>query len=453
MKKRTNSIIEAFLAFSEQHQLFSTKDQILVATSGGLDSMVLTHLFLAVDQPIALAHVNFRLRGEESEKDEAFIRAFAEQHQLELRVHHADTTAFAEVNQQSIQMAARQIRYDWFEALRQAYGYDAIATAHHLNDSMETVLYNWTKGTSIKGLTGIPVRNGQIIRPLLFASRAELETFALAQNIEYRSDASNFETKYARNQIRLEVIPRLKDINQSLEKTFQTTQQYLQDTQALFEWAVHTWRQSVVEEHSDHWIIKTNVLENAPTPSTLLFEWLAPFGFNSDQIKQLWNIHHQSGRIFLSATHQIITGHQHIRMEAIPVQSTPSQFQILASDQALDLGTEVWEFEMLTQRPTTFPHPSDGIVLDYDTLQFPLTVRKWQAGDRFCPLGMAGKHQKVQDFFTHQKLSLSEKASAWIIQSEEKICWVAPYRIDDRFKLTHHTNRYFSLKRTIKEFS
>lgn len=299
-------MLDRLKSFVETHQLFQAEDRVLLAVSGGADSVVLAHLFSNAGFGFAIAHCNFQLRGEASDGDEAFVKKLANDLSCPFFSTRFDTQKVMAERGQSMQIVARELRYEWLEEIRLQNDYQYIATAHHLNDSIETALYNFTKGTGIRGLHGIPHKNGAIIRPLLFATREEIEAYLATQGLTHREDQSNRERKYSRNQIRLDVIPLLKEINPGLEKTMQQNFRNLRETQWLFEFAAAQFHEKLVREIADGLAIQVLPLRQHPAGLTLLHEWLSPYGFTTDQLESALFENTQTGAIFYSKTHRLL---------------------------------------------------------------------------------------------------------------------------------------------------
>jgi tRNA(Ile)-lysidine synthase len=428
-------VLEQFLNHIERHSLWKPADRILLAVSGGIDSMVMLHLFQQAGFTIAVAHCNFQLRGKDADGDEAFVSASAQQLNIPFFVNRFETAQYAEVTKLSIQMAARELRYAWFEELMDKYRFNVLATAHHLNDSLETVLLNWVHGTSLEGFTGIPVKHGCIIRPLLFASREQIEQYAKENNITWREDVSNQSDDYQRNFIRHQVIPVLKEINPSLEST---VQRGFTKSLADINWiqqGFDGWKEKYTSIAHDKVTIHKEYFTGLLHEASALWKFIKTFGFNydtcADVVKSLAG---QPGKRFFSSTHQLvidrdlllITPHS-IALDDITIEADQSEAQ---------LGS--WRMEI--SRSTTFQKSAapNQATLDVSHINFPLTWRPWKAGDAFYPLGMNNR-KKVSDFLIDLKLSRTDKDSVTVLESQGEIIWVAGYRIDNRFKITDHT--------------
>lgn len=439
---------DAFLAYATKEKLFTTEDKLLLAISGGVDSMVMAHLLYSLGYKTGLAHCNFGLRGAASDGDEDMVRSVADRYQVPFFSIRFETAKFAQKEKQSIQVAARTLRYKWLKEVRLEQKFQYIATAHHLNDALETFFYNFAKGCGIKGLLGIPAKNGAIVRPMLFAEKKQILEYAEEHRIEYREDASNAQTKYARNKIRHKAIPVFQAINPQFEQTGAENLQRLKEAARLIDWVVEKFKQTTFEVQEDKIYIKTDSLEDfGEAQSTVLYECLSVYGFNNGHIQGLKiALTGQPGKIFTSATHRLLVDRQRLILEKLPAPQV-SSYQLQQEDEELmvDKGRFILKKEIGV--PSSLPTDPFCIIMDADRLCFPLTIRHWQEGDSFRPLGMKGKHQKLQDFFSNHKITLFEKQRIWIVENgDNQICWVVGYRLDDNFKVTPATKAHLILK-------
>ncbi len=438
-------MLAGFKHFIEKEKLCGSEEKLLLAVSGGLDSVVMSFLFKQAGFRFGIAHCNFQLRGRDSDEDEQFVKQLAEQLQAPFYSTRFETKNVAKQLKKSIQLAARELRYQWLEEIRKTHGFAAIATAHHLNDSIETILYNFTKGCGIRGLHGIPPKNGAIIRPMLFASRSVIENFAQQHQLTYREDTSNLSVKYMRNKIRHEVIPILRMINPSFEKTVEENIIRLKETEAIFLQAIERIREDLVNQKDELIFIDYKKIPSAGKP-TILFELIHPYGFNNDQVRQILEDHAtSSGTQFFSDSHRLVIGREHYILSP-KVLYQPGELEIHKTTRQLTVLHKTFIFSILKEVPSTFSTNLNEAVLDYEQLKFPLKLRRWKRGDRFQPFGMKGHSQSLQDFFTHQKLSIPEKEKVWILESDGTICWVVGMRIDERYRVTAQTNTCFSIR-------
>ncbi len=432
-------MVEKFKAFCQKHELVTPNTTTLIALSGGLDSVVLCKLFHLTNWPFAIAHCNFKLRGDASNQDHVFCQALAENYGVSFYSTLFDTANVATERKESIQLTARNLRYTWLEEIRAQHQYTNIATAHHNNDRIETFLYNFTKGTGVRGLRSIPEKNGKIIRPLLFSSKEELMAFAKTHDLKYREDASNTSTKYNRNKIRLEAIPVLKEINPNLEHTALRNFDHLKDLEQIYLWAMNQWRSQILEKTVAGYKISLPKLLNSPAPSSILYELVQPFGFQNEQVQNILSDHKvNSGAQFFSKSHRLLINRQELLIEKTNT-TQDSIFEIPQNHSSLTTGKEQFSFEWNISVPNQFSNQKNIALLDQEKLQFPLLLRRWKAGDSFCPLGMKGQRQKLKDFFINAKLSRFEKEGIWLLVSGEEICWIVGHRMDERFKITADT--------------
>lgn len=422
----------------------------LLAVSGGLDSMVLWDMFSQAELPYAVAHCNFQLRGAESNADEAFVREQAAKRGVSFYSTRFDTRAFAQKQQLSTQEAARNLRYDWLQALSAEKMHSHIVTAHHLDDSLETFLYNFTKGSGLKGLLGIPEKNQKIIRPLLSISRESLELYYQSRQLNHREDASNATDKYQRNKLRHHVLPVLYEINPGLAERFLRNTEILQDTYQLFQEQVQDQKQKVWKEEANQVRIDLSALQNHPALSTLLYEWLQGFQFHANQTKQMVDCLHrqQIGARFFSTSHELLVDRAALLLRRRKKQAD-KYYPIPVDSQIFHLPEGVLHIHYHEGQPKQFTKSAWQACFDAGALQFPLQLRHWKAGDKFAPLGMGGKHKKIQDLFSDHKVDRFEKQSTWLLTDAlDRICWVIGLQMDDRFKITASSKAYYHISYT-----
>ncbi|PKQ46286.1 tRNA lysidine(34) synthetase TilS [Confluentibacter flavum] len=420
---------------------FFKDKRLLIAISGGMDSVVLTYLCHELQLNIALAHCNFNLRGKESDADEDFVLQLAEDLDLEVFVESFDTNQYAKDYKRSIQMAARELRYNWFLELGDQLGFDYILTAHHADDNLETFLINFTRGTGLEGLTGIPEINGKFVRPLLPFSREDLETFAKEKHIEWRDDSSNASTKYLRNKLRHDVIPILKEINPNILRNFETTQLNLKDSQDIVADSIDAFLKKASHiSKGSHAQFKISEFKRKHNPKAYLFEVFKDFGFTE------WNdvlnlLDAQSGKQVFSEQWRLIKDRDYLLLSDIQTK-TYEKISILKTDKNVEapFGTLVFN-----DVDTVSESPKHTIYVDRDKLHFPLTLRTWEEGDVFFPLGMSGK-KKLSKYFKDEKLSLLDKENTWLLCFGDDIVWVIGKRADDRFKVTENTKQILKIE-------
>jgi tRNA(Ile)-lysidine synthase len=438
-------MLEQFLNHINQNGLCDKSDTILLAVSGGVDSMAMLYLFREAKFDVAVAHCNFQLRGKESDGDEEFVRQVCKELDIPFFCRRFETEAYAWENTLSIQMAARNLRYEWFEELLVRNSYRCLATGHHFDDSIETILLNLTRGSAIDGLAGIPVRNGNVIRPLLFASRKQIEKYAELKGLVWREDLSNLTDDYQRNFIRHQVVPKLKELNPSLEATWQSGIEKIQGDLDLLHMAFEDWREEFTTESVERITIQKMAFASFPRGGSLLWRFIKTFGFNFEQSKEvIASLYGQPGKRFISSSHLLVIDRELLIITAL--QHDWSEVTIEKKQVQSELGPWHLEMETIQQLPVVIDEKD--AYLEESLLTFPLTWRKWRPGDTFYPLGMDHK-KKLSDFFIDKKVSIADKELITVLESDGKIVWVAGYRIDDRFKVTPNSTSIlkFTLRR------
>lgn len=416
----------------------SPEKTFLLAVSGGIDSVVMAHLFQHAGLDFAFAHCNFQLRGTESDGDQAFVKSLAFRLKVPCYVSHFNTQAHADSQGISIQMAARELRYNWFNTLKEENGYDFIAVGHNSNDAVETVLLNLIRGSGIRGLCGIKPRQGAIVRPLLFASRSEIQNYADNHHIDWREDSSNAEVKYVRNRIRHVVIPELEAINQAFLPNALDTIARLSQTEQLLNLTVSNVKKSVWSEKQDKYLIEMDKLRTYPAVETLLYELLRDFGFTQPGIRAiLASFDSTPGKRFYSQSHCVTRDRRHL---IITRNTIPADDEILI-DRETALITHPIHLSLhafVMDPGYVIPTGSNWAALDADQLVFPLKLRRWKAGDSFRPFGMTGS-KKISDYLINNKVPLPDKQHIRVIESGSNIVWLVNHRIDDRFRVTEKT--------------
>lgn len=430
-------MLDSFLTFINQHTPDLKHQPTLLAVSGGIDSVVMVHLFHNLGLPAAIAHCNFGLRGEESEGDEAFVRELAAQCNFPFFVTRPDVKSTAETTSVSTQMAARELRYVWFEKVRAELGYEWIATAHHANDSLETLLLNLARGTGPAGLTGIAPVNGKLIRPLLFSNRAEVSRYAMENGISWREDRTNKTDDYPRNKLRHHVIPVLSELNPSLETTFNASAERLRAGNALLEEYLQKWKTQIVSYEADTIRIPTSELLGSSEPNYRLWIILQELGFRYSQVSGILSaLAGIPGKRFFSPTHVLLVDRDCLVLKAQPGISDGEELTIDRPDAIYDWQGEVFSLSTLPVA-TSLHFDKSTIVVDAERLIFPLTLRKWRQGDMFQPFGMAGKHKKVSDILIDNKVDRFQKEKTTVlVNGNGEIIWVVGVRADERFKLS-----------------
>ena len=425
-----------------QNLPFLKEKKLLLATSGGIDSMVLLYLCHQLKLDVRVAHCNFKLRGNESDEDENFVKSQCEKLDVLLFVNHFDTKKFAEKQKLSIQVVARNLRYDWFNTLLINNNYDYILTAHHLDDSLETFLINFTRGSGLDGLTGIPEQNGNIIRPLLPFSRNEIEAFAKENNVEWRDDSSNASDKYLRNKLRHDIIPVLKELNPGLLQSFENTISNLKQAQTLVDDASRIIYRKVVTDINFQKRINLAELMQLPNYVAYLYQWLEPFGFTDwDSINDLATA--QSGKQIHSQNHTLLKDRNELIVFPKAESEESPQFLIEKEQKEVKFPLKM----AFCNADDISVQATNVIFVDEEKLLYPLQIRKWQEGDWFYPHGMKGK-KKLSKFFKDEKFSLPDKSNAWLLCSENQIVWIIGKRQDERFKVTEATTKILKINYT-----
>jgi tRNA(Ile)-lysidine synthase len=411
--------------------------KLLIACSGGLDSVVLTHLMKQLECEIALAHCNFSLRGKESDGDEMFVIGLAKSLEIPVFAETFDTKKFAEEHKISTQMAARDLRYNWFAEILKDFKYDYLLTAHHLDDDLETFFINLTRGTGLNGLTGIPKENNKIIRPLLKFSRQEILQYAETNNFKWREDSSNQKTDYLRNKLRLEVLPKFKETNESILKNFQKTQQNLQASQNLIDDYMALVFKLVISGGSNSYKINIQKLKELPNTDALLYELLHGFGFTEwDDVSNLLDA--QTGKMVFSKTHQLLKNRDELILTEISDENISEEFLVPKTGITSPINLKIETSKYIGETEKNL------IYIASEKLKFPLKLRKWRSGDSFQPFGMKGK-KKLSKFFKDEKIPLTEKEKIWLLLSDDQVVWVIGHRMDDRFKVTENTSEILKI--------
>ena len=430
-----------FFKYSQEKKLFSPGEKILLAVSGGLDSMVMAHLFSRSGIQAGIAHCNFHLRGQESDYDELFVKQWADRYSMPFYGRGFDTKSYVAAQGVSTQMAARALRYEWFNELLETQGYDKIAVAHHADDNVETVLLNLIRGTGLKGICGIAPVNNRLIRPLLFATREEISHYAADNGIVYREDRSNASDDYVRNYIRHHVTPELKTLNPSLAGTFRHNSAHLTQAWCILKEMVKKNKAAWRVRHHNEWHIDVNALQQTTAPDFWLFELLQDFGFNSAQIADMERaLKEQPGKHFFSDTHELVKDRDTliICLRSKTKDEINQIFEIQSTDTHLTHPIDLTLEQQPYSHASPFPQDKHIACLDANKLRFPLTMRLWQKGDTFIPLGMKGK-KKLSDFFIDQKMPVPHKRQQWVILSGDDIVWLVGQRLDERYKVTPQT--------------
>lgn len=438
-------MFEAFIAYNQKEQLFTAEDKVLLTVSGGIDSMCMLFLFMQSDINFGIAHCNFQLRGTESDGDEKFIKNFASQNNIPFHVTRFDTENFAKKNKLSIQMAARELRYNWFEKVAEEHGYSKIATAHNRNDAVETFFINLTRGTGIKGLTGIKSRVNHIIRPVLFATRKEIELYSQSNNISFREDSSNADTKYLRNSIRHNIITEFEKLNPSFLEAVIHASEILYEAEIVYAERLKELKAKIFSEKLSEVHLSKDAIRNLELSSVMLYELLVPFGYTKDNAaKILKSLDGQSGKTFYSEKYQLLIDRKKLIISEIS-DINDNEYKIESPEVKVTLPIELKTAILTADINLIIPKSAKTASLDLDKLKFPLTIKRWHSGDYFYPFGMTGK-KKLSDFFTDQKFSLLDKKNVWLLCSGNDIVWIIGHRIDNRFAISKSTKHVLQIE-------
>jgi tRNA(Ile)-lysidine synthase len=417
----------------------------LLAVSGGLDSMVLSHLFLQSGLPLAIAHCNFQLRGADADGDEAFVKEWAEKHGVPFFSTRFDTQLLSEEWKKGIQETARIVRYEWLDEQRKTGGYQHIATAHHANDNAETLLINLFKGTGISGLHAIPEVNEHIIRPLLFATRKDIEQYAKERGIEHREDVSNATDKYLRNAVRLNILPVVEQhFPNVIERLKENIQRFTQ-VELLYNEEVKRQVKRLTDKRGKDLYIPVRKLQKTQALETICYELFHPYGFSAAQVPQIVQlVRAESGHFMTSPTHKLIKDREFLILTVNNAADT-DLITIEGAPCNIEAGKYHFHFS-ITKKPQDIPASAFLALIDASKITYPLILRKWRTGDYFYPLGMGMKKKKLSKFFIDQKLPVHEKENVWVLECQKRIVWVAGMRLDERFKLRPSTHQVLKIE-------
>ena len=422
-------LVKKVKEFIEKEDLFSKQDKILVALSGGADSVALTRILITLGYHCEAAHCNFELRGEESDRDEDFVRNFCRSLNIKCHSIHFETRRYAAQQSISIEMAARELRYNWFSKICEESDCQVVAVAHHKDDSVETMLLNLIRGTGINGLLGIRPKNGNVVRPLLCASRQEVVAYLHRMNQTYVTDSTNLEDEYTRNKIRLNLLPLMEEINPSVKDGLVKTSSYLNDISKVY--------QQAIKESIDRIFItpekeiSIEKLMNEPAPQALLFEVLSPLGFNSTQVEEVYgSLNGQPGKRFISSQWQVVKDRELLLIEKVKTANDKPQI--------------IFE-EVLFTKEFVIPKDKNTACFDANKFKGVISIRKWEKGDYFIPFGMKGK-KLVSDFMTDSKFSLLKKEQQWVLSCNDQIAWLIGERTDNRFRIDDSTQKVIIAK-------
>ena len=436
-------MLTRFLAYGKDKKLFNQGSRLLLAVSGGLDSMVMAWLFREAGTSHAIAHCNFSLRGEESDSDEAFVNDWAREADIPFHVIRFETLTYSASKKISVQMAARVLRYNWFRTLVHNEGFDGVAIAHNLNDNVETFLINLMRGTGLGGLTGMSQQSDKVIRPLLFASREEISSFAALKNIAFREDSSNKELKYTRNRIRHKILPEMAKVSPGVLSAVTVTMDHLSSASDLLEIYLSQLHSEIFRPSGEttEAVIKTLMSLTPLEPH--IFELFRRYGIYPRQTSEIIALlHSETGKSVYTSSHRLLNDRG--RIIITPITDTLPEEQIFKSLDEMRISGLFHDLRLTVPAEWSASFNTLTASLDLGLINFPLMVRSWQPGDRFMPLGMR-QMKKISDFLIDLKVPVTEKERVLVLLSGKKIMWVMGYRIDDRFKVTRETEKILVL--------
>ena len=438
-------MVNRFIQYVKEHNLFENNQTILLAVSGGIDSMILCDLFLKSNFKFAIAHCNFHLRGEESNRDERFVREYAQKNNIKIHVKDFDTYSYMKEKGKSMQVSAREMRYSWFNELLKEEGYSYIATGHHIDDSIETFFMNILRGTGIAGLHGILQKVNLVIHPLLFTGRAEIVNYQKENKLEFVEDSSNATTKYTRNKIRHELIPLVKEIAPNFDKIISKEIERFRETEVVFRSVINDAKTKLLEIENQTIKISIEKLKSYVPQKIFMYEILSDFGFNEATINSIEDaLLETSGKQFYSETHRLVKDRDYLLI----VKNKPQNLNqyLIEESQTSVYSPIILHMEILKDlQYVKIPKNKEVAMLDYDKLSFPLILRKWKKGDSFFPYGLQGE-KKISEFYKNLKYSILDKENQWLLCSENDIVWVVGQRIDDRYKITKSTKTIYKIE-------
>ncbi len=438
------TLLDKFRFNINHRNLFAKKDKLLLATSGGVDSVALCHLCYRAGFDFALAHCNFQLRSKDSDRDEAFVKELAQKFDVPVFSIKFDTIEFANERKISTQVAARELRYAWFETVREQHSFDYILTAHHADDNIETLLMNLFRGTGIKGLTGIKEKHGKIVRPLLFARRYELEIFVQQEQLPFVQDESNLHDDYTRNYFRNTVVPQVTKVFADAPDNLLANIERFKEAEILYRVSIEQFKKKLIVQKGDDLYIPILLLQKTPACKTVLFEILSEYKFSSAQVPEVLNLlNSESGKYVQSSSHRVIKNRNHLIITRLAAGS-PS-LVVIEAEGVLPFANGNLILEIIENKDFKILPGADWACVDAAAISFPLLLRPWKQGDYFYPLGML-KKKKLSRFFIDKKLSLVEKEKIWVVESQKKIIWILGHRIDERVKIKPTSQKILTIR-------
>ncbi len=439
-----SDLSDSLILFIAEEKLFDLTDRLLVGVSGGADSVLLLHLLSEIGVDCGIAHCNFNLRGKESNDDELFVRELAHEYSLPFHLKSFDTKQYAKKNGISIEMAARDLRYEWFDKIRKEADYKYIAIAHHLDDSIETMLLNLVRGTGIRGLVGIRTKNKSVVRPLLFLKRTEIEQFMYNSNLAYRTDSSNNELIFKRNKIRQQILPIFEELNPKIRQTMQANLNRFAEIETIYLQSIEQKKAECISVQKTKTYININKFKKLDSKHTYLYEFIKVYGFTKTQVDSIiQSLDAESGKKFNTSSYCLIKDRNKLIISEI-ANSEKMVITINEEQKILKIPLNMQFVVIQKNEEFELVRKAKIVMLDFDKLSFPLTLRKWKAGDWFVPLGMKNR-KKVSDFLIDKKIDLIDKQNVYVLESSNNIIWILRHRLDDRYKIDSKTKQIYQI--------
>ncbi len=435
-------MLDRFLLHNHEKKLFSSDHRILVAVSGGMDSMVLLSLMVESQSRFGVAHVNHHLRGEESDQDAKFVQEFCARHQIPFYVHDIDPNVFEQTN---IQNQARNIRYSWMSRIAAEQHFDFIATAHHQDDEIESFFLHLMRGSGLSGLDGMDPKLGKVIRPLLFATRKEIEAYARHHQVEYREDSSNISDKYLRNQLRNKILPQLCEADSRAKNGISLSISNLKKSSSLLEKLIKPLAEKCIQRNGKFISINLEEIEDSEIGSDLMYYILKDYGFNYHQTNDIFLNHGKSGNQYLSEKYVATIDRKRLLLQ-LNTETEENNTPLYLTPDTIISNTNFTLVLTLGTNDDSTPYQKDVQYVDADLITFPLLFRKWKPGDRFKPLGMEGKSQKVKDFLINNKISSFEKSYIYVLEQNEEIVAIPGYRVSEKYKIQARTTKILKIE-------
>ncbi len=439
-------MLQKVQSFIIKHELLNYNKPVLVGVSGGADSVALWHILKTLGYKCIIAHCNFHLRHEESDRDEVFVKTLAESYNTTFYKIDFDTYNYASEHGISLEMAARELRYNWFYKLLKEHDAQAIAIAHHADDNIETMLLNLIRGTGLRGLTGMPIRNKNVVRPLLCCSRQEIEQYLSDNQLSHVEDSTNRETDCKRNIIRNKVLPLLEELNPSVRQTLYKSSERFKETYHIYSDAIQSVTQDIITPDTEILKIDIKKLKSYPYYPSILYELISPYGFNSMIVEQISDsLNKDSGKQFFSETHGLLKDRETLILYKKHYHNNEKIYLIHEHTSYPDYPVKLKFEKIINSVGFEVSRKKYRIHIDIDKIQYPLQLRKWHEGDSFQPFGMKGM-KKLSDFFIDNKLNLLQKEAIWLLVSgDEKIIWIVGIRADNRFRINENTQNILEI--------